>query len=205
LKTADFYGGLSGTLAQVETFHPPAIVEELFRGVLERDGGVAVHFAAMLMFIHGKAKSAFDWDQRPFFLRFNATHRDEREAVFLELCEKIGAPAAPFAQKVRIAQESLARQEKVQMQAAQMSIPVFEVEIDVPSELLTYQEPKRCATVTCTFDGKPRLSAGTLSDWMYPAAQRSEPMTEAEKAETLHRIMDYCRNRHGLLDLQRDE
>ena len=91
------------------------------------------------------------------------------------------------------------------MRIEQLSIPVFEVEIDVPRELLTYQEPKRCATVTCTFEGKPRLSAGTLSDWIYPASHRSEPMTDEEKAETLNRIMDYCRNRHGLLDLQREE
>ena len=34
---------------------------------------------------------------RPFFLRFNATKREEREAAFLELCVKIGAPADKFA------------------------------------------------------------------------------------------------------------
>jgi hypothetical protein len=203
LKNADFYGGLSGALSQVETFHPPAVVEELFRGALSRDGGVAVHFAAMLMFIHGKAESAFDWSQRPFFLRFNATHRDEREAVFLELCEKIGAPAEPFAKDVRAAQQTLDQQAQVQLRAAQMSIPVFDIEIDMPGELLTYREPTRFATVACTFEGKPRLSARTLSDWIYPASRRTEPMTDEEKAETLNRILDYCRNRHGMLNLQR--
>jgi len=101
LRDADFYGGLTAALTQVETFHPPAIVEELFHGALKRDGGIGVHFAAMLMFIHGKAGSAFDWEQRPFFLRFNTALRDERETVFLELCEKIGAAAEPFAQKIR--------------------------------------------------------------------------------------------------------
>ena len=205
LRTAEFFGGLSGTLRQVETFHPPAIVAELFRGALERDEGVGVHFAAMLMFIHGKADSAFDWAQRPFFLRFNATQRDEREAVFLELCEKIGAPAEPFAKKIHAAREKQTREEKKQKRLAKALVPIFEVEIDAANERLIYREPKRSATVTCTFQGKPRLSTRTLSDWIYPGKKSSQPMTPEEKAETLHRIMDYCRNRHGLLDLQRGE
>jgi hypothetical protein len=205
LRSAEFYGGLSGALSQVETFHPPAIIAELFRGALERQGGVGVHFAAMLMFLHGKAESAFDWAQRPFFLRFNATQRDEREAVFLELCEKIGAPAEPFARKVHAAREKLVCQEKKQARLAKMLVPVFEVEIDATHERLVYREPKRSATVTCTFHDKPRLSARTLSDWIYPGSKPAKPMTAEEKAETLHRIMDYCRNRHGLLDLVREE
>ena len=69
---------------------PPAVVDALFRGALWRDGDVAVHFAAMLMFLHGMAGEPFDWEQRPFFLRFNTTDRREREAVFTELCEKVG-------------------------------------------------------------------------------------------------------------------
>jgi hypothetical protein len=90
LRTADFYGGLTQALDAVAEYHPPGIVAELLRGALERKGDVAVHFAAMLMFIHGKAPEAFDWNQRPFFLRFNTAVRSEREAVFRELCVKIG-------------------------------------------------------------------------------------------------------------------
>lgn len=96
LRTADFYGGLSQALEQIETNHPPAVVEELFRGALNRKDRVAVHFAAMLMFIHGKAPEAFDWEQRPFFLRFATDNRAEREAVFRELCAKLGVSAEPF-------------------------------------------------------------------------------------------------------------
>ena len=96
LRTADFYGGLTAALDEVEEFHPPGVIAELFRGALHRTDGVPVHFAAMLMFLHGKAREPFDWDQRPFFLRFNTPDRAERVAVFRELCEKVGVDSAPY-------------------------------------------------------------------------------------------------------------
>jgi hypothetical protein len=90
LKETDSYTGLVQALLQVEDFHPPEVVDALFRGVLTRNGEDAVHFAAMLMFLYGKADSAFDWSQRPFFLKFNTENHAEREAAFRELCEKLG-------------------------------------------------------------------------------------------------------------------
>jgi len=50
----------------------------------------------MLMFIHGKADSSFDWTHRPLFLRFKTEDRAERESVFRELCEKIGVAPEPY-------------------------------------------------------------------------------------------------------------
>ncbi len=96
LETAVFYGGLTQTLDQVADFYPPRIVDALLRGALNRSGDIAVHFAAMLFYIHGKAPEVFDWGQRPFFLRFNTSDRAERETVFRELCEKIGVDAALY-------------------------------------------------------------------------------------------------------------
>jgi diadenosine tetraphosphatase ApaH/serine/threonine PP2A family protein phosphatase len=96
LQNADLYSGLSKTLDQIEDFHPPEVVEALFRGALQREGEVSVHFAAMLMFVHGKAKEPFDWEQRPFFLRFHTENRAERAAAFQELCEKIGVDASAY-------------------------------------------------------------------------------------------------------------
>ena len=93
LQSAEFYGGLTQALDQVEEFHPPEIIDALFRGVLNRAGDVAVHFAAMVMFLHGKATEAFDWEQRPFFLQFNTDDGAERRKRFRELCEKIGVNA----------------------------------------------------------------------------------------------------------------
>jgi len=94
LKTASPYGGLCEALDEAADFHPKEVVEALFDGALYRDGESAIHFAALLMFVHGKASSPFDWNQRPFFLRFNTPHQDQREAVFVELCEKIGVDSS---------------------------------------------------------------------------------------------------------------
>jgi HEAT repeat protein len=93
LQSADFYEGLTQALDHVEEFHPTEVIDALFRGVLNRAGDVAVHFAAMLMFLHGKAREAFDWEQRPFFLEFNTDDGAERRKRFRELCEKIGVNA----------------------------------------------------------------------------------------------------------------
>jgi hypothetical protein len=89
LEHAELYEGLSQALDQVESFHPPRIIDALFRGLLKRDGGTAVHFAAMLTFLHGKASTAFDWDQRPFFLQFHTKNGADRRRRFRELCERI--------------------------------------------------------------------------------------------------------------------
>ena len=93
LRVGNIYGGLSHTLDLVEEFHPPEVVGELFRGTQEREGEVAMNFAAMLLFIHGKAEEPFDWSQRPFLLRFNTQEVGERREAYLEMCRKIGVKA----------------------------------------------------------------------------------------------------------------
>ena len=96
LEDTAVYGGLTQALLQIEEFHPPKVVDALFCGALERKGETAVHFAAMLMFVQGKAETSFDWDQRPFFLRFDTENRAERETVFRELCAKVGVDPKPY-------------------------------------------------------------------------------------------------------------
>jgi len=64
----------------------PALLEIARAG----DAGQAVHCAAMLFYLRGKADSTFDWDQRPFFLRLNTTNHAERAEAFNELCRTIG-------------------------------------------------------------------------------------------------------------------
>ncbi len=90
LQNAEMFSGLSQVLDDVETYHPDEVKEALIGGLLKRKGDVAVLFAAMLFYIFGKAEEPFDMAQRPFFLRFNTEDRAEREAVFLELCKKLG-------------------------------------------------------------------------------------------------------------------
>ncbi|MEP7364863.1 MAG: hypothetical protein ABI972_16540 [Acidobacteriota bacterium] len=96
LEESVIYGGLTQALDELPEFHPPEAVEALFRGALRREGEVAVHFAAMLYYLHGKAKEPFQWKHRPFYLRFHAPVGPERVAVFRELCEKVGMEAERY-------------------------------------------------------------------------------------------------------------
>ena len=96
LKSNDLYDGLSDAIDEAAEFHPPAVIDALLKGALKGEGEVAVHFAALLYYIHGKAQEPFDWDQRPFFLRFNTADRAERAAAFTELCQTIGADVKKY-------------------------------------------------------------------------------------------------------------
>jgi hypothetical protein len=87
-------GALGEGLAQAERLaaeHPSQAVEEaLLHGALCATDDRAVRFAALLFFLHGKAAEPFDWNQRPFFLRFNTQNKEERRVAFDELCHRIG-------------------------------------------------------------------------------------------------------------------
>jgi hypothetical protein len=89
LETAEVFSGLSQTLDEIEEYHPKEIKEALTEGLLNREGEVAVLFAGILFYIYGKATEAFDWNQRPFFLRFNTEIKAERMQAFLELCKQL--------------------------------------------------------------------------------------------------------------------
>ncbi len=96
LRSADFYHGLTQALHEVEQYHPPEIIETLLNCLLDRESGVLAHFAGMLMYLHGKADVPFDWEKRPFYLRFNTPDRLQREMAFRELCEAIGLDASKY-------------------------------------------------------------------------------------------------------------
>lgn len=98
LESDVIYSGLGASIDEAVEFHPPAVVDALFRGALRRDGEAAVHFAALLFYLHGKAKEPFDWEHRPFFLKFHAKDRKEREALFRELCRIVGVDAKKYLQ-----------------------------------------------------------------------------------------------------------
>jgi hypothetical protein len=89
LETATPFDGFTATLEQVEKFHPPPIVDALWRGLTTRQGDVAAHYAAMLAFIYGKADSTFDWSMRPLFLKFNTESSAERRAAIAELKSRL--------------------------------------------------------------------------------------------------------------------
>ncbi|MEQ1841563.1 MAG: hypothetical protein ABL994_14235 [Verrucomicrobiales bacterium] len=89
LRNAPLFGALSGALDEIVDFHPPSIIEALFDGLKEREGDVAVHFAAMLFHLHGKSEEPFDLRHRDFFLRFNTSVSEERDKAIQELLELI--------------------------------------------------------------------------------------------------------------------
>ena len=89
LQNTEIFSGFSNVLEEVIKYHPKEVKEALINGLLNRTGDVAVHFAAMLFYLFGKAKEPFDWKQRPFFLRFNTENRKDRVEVFRELCQKL--------------------------------------------------------------------------------------------------------------------
>jgi hypothetical protein len=59
LEESSWYGGLSQALDAATEHHPPAVVVALWRGLRARDGEAAVHFAALLAFLHGRAAEPF--------------------------------------------------------------------------------------------------------------------------------------------------
>lgn len=90
LEDTQIEGRLAQTLLAVERHHPPPVIRALLRGVLAHTGATAVHLVAILMFFHGKARSAFDWNLRPYFLEFNTEDEAERKRLFRDLCGRIG-------------------------------------------------------------------------------------------------------------------
>lgn len=61
----------------------------LLKMCLTASGRQACHCAALLYYLHGLSSSPFDWNHRPFFLRFNTVDTTERKAAFDELCAAI--------------------------------------------------------------------------------------------------------------------
>jgi hypothetical protein len=94
IETADIWSGLSKALDLIEAYHPPVIVDALFRALLAREGDVAYHCAAALAVIHRKIDSRMNWSMRPLFLRFNTVDVEARREALRELRARLGLPAA---------------------------------------------------------------------------------------------------------------
>lgn len=90
IDECDVYNGLSLTLSQLESEHPPEIIVAMLRRIARDPGVTAVHFAGLLLFLHQQAAEPFDWEQRPFLLRFNPGDAADRRQAFAELCQRIG-------------------------------------------------------------------------------------------------------------------
>jgi hypothetical protein len=89
LREAPLLMGLHLALRQLATFHPPEIINELLQATIQREGDAAMHCAAHLLVIHGKATSAFDEPHRDFLTRFVTKDPAKRLAAHDELLRLI--------------------------------------------------------------------------------------------------------------------
>ena len=97
LQEATVMNGLSYALDLADEHRDaPEVMDALFRAALRDDREVAMHAAALLAKLHGNAKEDFDWDRRPFYLRFADDDPSVREAAFRELCAECGVDPEPY-------------------------------------------------------------------------------------------------------------
>jgi len=80
----------SGALDLAESHPTPRVKRALLDCARLADPTTRVNAAAMLMYLCGKAEEAFDWNQRPFFLRFQTEDNQELRAAWMELRERTG-------------------------------------------------------------------------------------------------------------------
>lgn len=88
--------GLTTALDLATEHQTPAVMDALFRAALRDDREMAIHAAALLAFLHGKAKEPFDWDRGPFYLQFGEDEPAVRRAAFEQLCRECGVDPARY-------------------------------------------------------------------------------------------------------------
>jgi hypothetical protein len=96
LATTQFGTGLSAALDMAVEHPTPAVIDALFRCARGDNPTASVHAAAHLAYLHGRAREPFDWDRRPFFLRFGSDDAADRRTAFIELCGECGVDPAPY-------------------------------------------------------------------------------------------------------------
>ena len=90
LRTTGIYGGASYAIDLAEKYPSAAVRKGLLDVALNGDPEVRVNAAALSLFLAGQADEAFDWNHRPFFLRFGEDDPNEVRAAYDELCRRIG-------------------------------------------------------------------------------------------------------------------
>jgi len=90
LDSATAFDAFTTTLEQVAAFHPRPVVDALWRGLESRQGDVAMHYAGMLAFLHGKGDSSFDWSLRPLLNEFKTENAAARRAAVQKLRTLVG-------------------------------------------------------------------------------------------------------------------
>jgi hypothetical protein len=81
--------GQTFTLRLAEKYPTPAIKRVLLWCALNGNDDIRVHAAALVYYLYGFATSSFDWNYRPFYLRFGDKNLSNRKSAYHELCNKI--------------------------------------------------------------------------------------------------------------------
>jgi len=90
LRTTDLTSGLSYAIDTAEEHPSPRLQETLLDLALNGNEDQRVHCAALALYHGGKAEEAFDWDHRPFFLKFGEEDRKTQIEAYKELCQRLG-------------------------------------------------------------------------------------------------------------------
>jgi hypothetical protein len=90
LRHTNLSNGLSYAIDTAEEHPSPRIQETLLDLALHGKEEQRIHCAALALYLGGKAEEAFDWDHRPFFLRFGDEDRKVQIDAYKELCERLG-------------------------------------------------------------------------------------------------------------------
>ena len=90
LRTSDLSNGLSQAIDLAKEHPSPRIQEALLDLALEGNYEQRIHCAALALYLGGKADEAFDWNHRPFFLRFGEEDRHTQIEAYKELCARLG-------------------------------------------------------------------------------------------------------------------
>ena len=77
-----------GALELAEQCPTPRVKRALLDRARTADSVTRVNAAALLMYLCGQAPEPFDWNLRPFFLRFGEEDPNELRAAWTELRER---------------------------------------------------------------------------------------------------------------------
>jgi len=81
--------GQTFTLRLAEKYPSSAVKRVLLWCALYGNDDIRVHAAALIYYLYGIATSSFDWNYRPFYLRFGDKNLSKRKLAYDELCDKI--------------------------------------------------------------------------------------------------------------------
>jgi len=90
LRGTGLSSGLSQALDVAEQHPSPRLQQALLDLALNGTEEQRIHCAALALYHGGKADEAFDWNHRPFFLRFGDDDRRVQIEAYRELCARLG-------------------------------------------------------------------------------------------------------------------